>query len=87
MFVFVCTYLHIVPVVCLCVCLFVHFSAFFYYFIIKILYCILSLCEYVCVLACRRLAVMFLHFCKFIASKIVCLCVCLHSFNYSIVVY
>ncbi len=31
----VCTYLRIVPVVCLCVCLFVYFSVlFFYYFYI-----------------------------------------------------
>ncbi len=51
----------------------------------------LSLCEklYVCVLVCHRVAVviMCLQFCKFIMSKIVCLCVCLHGFNYSIVVY
>ncbi len=39
-------------------------------------------------LACHRVAVviMCLQFYKFIVSKIVCLCVCLNGYNYSIIV-
>ncbi len=84
-------YLCTVIVVCLCVCLFVHFSAFLLFHLLKYYFIVFNHCvKIVCLcVSMSRVAVviMCLHFCKFIMSKIVCLCVCLHGFNYSIVVY
>ncbi len=102
-YVFVCLEYHVIIVClgpyiyALCqlyVCVFVYLSIsqhcfllfhLLKYYCIRFNHCVRNMC----VQACHRVAVviMCLHFYKFIASKIVCLCVCLHGYNYSIIVY